>query len=88
MEISVLFVFQKLPVFLCLSNFFWKTRFKLRFPSLYLPLVKSVAKEGDNISGNINFQVSSNKKMSVNDLHKDSLKFDFLDNLDILPILN
>jgi hypothetical protein len=42
----------------------------------YIPLVKTVAKEGVNISGNVNFQISPNGTLSVYYLYNAYLKFE------------
>jgi hypothetical protein len=52
----------------------------------YYPAIKTVTKEGGNILENVLFQISSNDKLSVNDLHHAYLKFNvkhnFIYNID------
>jgi hypothetical protein len=42
----------------------------------FIPLVKAVSKEGGQILAHVNFQISPEGVMSVNDLHNAHLKFD------------
>jgi hypothetical protein len=42
----------------------------------YMPLVKTVAKEEGNISGNVNFQISPDRIWTVHDLYNVFLMFD------------
>jgi hypothetical protein len=42
----------------------------------YMPLVKMAAHEGGNISGNVNYQISPNGVLRINDLDNVDLKLD------------